>query len=204
MLPRMAKVIISIGISVMAIILYLVLGGEERKKCMIGMITCTIGDLFMVNLFGLGDVSTYPGAGLFMLGHIIYALGFIKASKRKGYSFFNNGFKIGVGLTVLSAIVLGYLAFTIPEVPQTVMYFLILIYVAVIGFNLATQFSYGVSEKGSRYWLIVAMALFLISDFTIFLNMLDITPAHNDFVWATYIPAQILIVLFNQDLKKEK
>ena len=202
MLPRIAKVIISIALSIAAVILYLALGGEERKKCMIGMIVCTLGDLFMVNLFGLGDVSTYPGAGLFMLGHIIYALGFIKAGKRKGYTLNNKGFKFGVGLTLFAAVLLGILAFTVPEVPQTIMYFLILIYIAVIGFNLSIQFSYATNEKGSRYWLIVAMTLFLLSDFVIFLNMLDITVAHNDFVWATYIPAQALIVFFNQELKK--
>ena len=60
MLPRIAKVIISIALSISAIILYLALGGEERKKCMIGMIVCTLGDLFMVNLFGLGEVLAWP------------------------------------------------------------------------------------------------------------------------------------------------
>ena len=46
------------------------------------------------------------------------------------------------------------------------------------------------------------MALFLLSDFVIFLNMLAVTPAHNDFVWATYIPAQLLILLFCRALKR--
>lgn len=204
MTTKIIKVIISACLSLGAVILYLTLGGEERKKCMIGMIACTLGDIFMVDLFRIGDVSTYPGAGLFMLGHVIYALGFIKATKRKGYKYFNKGFKFGLGLTLFSAVLLGILAFTIPEVPQTIMYFLILVYVAVIGFNLVSQFSYASNEKGGRYWLIAAMFLFLLSDFVIFLSMLDVTVEHNFIVWATYIPAQLLIILFNTDLNKDK
>lgn len=202
MLSRTAKIIISCLLSATSVGLYLIYKGEERKRCMFAMILCTLGDFFMVDMFGLGDVSTYPGAALFMLGHVVYGLCFIKASKRKGYTIINKGFKLGVGFVIAVAVVLGVLAFTIPSKPQTVMFFLILIYVAVIGFNLACQFSYAYSEKGSRYWLSVGMSLFLISDFIIFLNMLDVMPAQNDLVWATYIPAQALIILFNSDFKK--
>lgn len=201
MLSRTAKIVISILLSCLSVGLYVGLRGKERKVSMIAMILCTLGDLFMVNAFGLGDVSTYPGAAFFMIAHVVYAVGFIKASKRKSYKMANKGFYGGLILVVVSAIGLGVMAFGI-EKPQTVMFFLILIYYAIIGFNLVCQFSYACNEKGSRYMLIVAMTLFLVSDFTIFLNMLDVMPAHNDFVWFTYIPAQLLIVLFNSDLKK--
>ena len=202
MLPRIAKVIISILLSALSVVLYLRLRGKERKSCMLAMLLCTVGDLFMVNLFGLGDVSTYPGAAFFMAGHVVYGLGFLKESNRKGYVFRNRGFWLGTGLVIAAAVLLGALAFTIPEEPQTLMYFLILIYLAVIGFNLACQFSYAHSEMGSRVWIAVGMALFLLSDLVIFLNMLAVTPAHNDFVWATYIPAQLLILLFCRALKR--
>ena len=204
MLPRTAKIIISILLSLASAVLLLVFKGKERRQCMLAMILCTVGDLFMVDAFRMGDSSTYPGAAFFMLGHVVYGLCFLKASKRKGYLFRNQGFWAGGIFVAASAVLLGVLAFAIPEKPQTVMYFLILIYLAVIGFNLSAQFSYAFSEKGSRWMLAAAMSLFLISDFVIFLNMLDITPAHNDFVWATYIPAQALILLFNQDLKHEQ
>ena len=202
MLSRTAKIIISIILSLTSVGLFCRFKGQKRKYCMIAMILCTIGDLFMVNAFGLGDVSTYPGAAFFMIGHVVYGLGFIKASKAQGYSVVNRGFKLGLAFVILTAAVLAFFAFTVPEVPQTVMFFLILIYVAVIGFNLVCQFSYASSEKSWRYMLALGMALFLISDFIIFLNMLDVTPAHNDLVWATYIPAQALIIIFSDKFKK--
>lgn len=202
MTTREIKVCISIMLSITAIILYLLLKGEERKKAMIAMISCTFGDIFMVDIFGLGDASTYPGAAFFMLGHIIYGFTFIKASKRKNYVINNVGFKTGISFVVILTILLAILAFTIPEEKEIVMFFLILIYIIVIGFNLVCQFSYATNEKGCRYMLILGMTLFIISDFVIFLNMLNVTMAHNDLVWATYIPAQALIILFNQDLRK--
>ena len=201
MLPRIAKVIISIVLSALSVTLYLTLRGRERKSCMLAMLLCTVGDLFMVNLFGLGEVSTYPGAAFFMAGHLVYGLGFMKASREKNYAFRNGGFSTGLVFTAAVTVLLGVLAFTVPQKPQTLMFFLILIYIAVIGFNLVCQFSYAWSEKGSRFMIALGMALFLISDFVIFLNMLDVTPAHNDLVWATYIPAQLLILLFCRPLK---
>ena len=194
---RLIKVIISIVMSLIAATLYLTLKGEERKKCMYAMFACTLGDIFMVDIFGLGDVSTYPGAGFFMLGHVIYALAFISASKRKGYKIVNGGFKTGLVFVIAMTVVLAVLAFVVPEKPETVMFFLILVYIAVITFNLVCQFSYATNEKGGRLMLIAAMTLFFVSDWVIFLNMLAITPAHNDLVWATYIPAQMFIIIFN-------
>lgn len=201
MLPRIAKIIISLSLSLLSVVLYFALKGEERKRCMYAMLLCTVGDFFMVNFFPIGEMSTYIGAAFFMIGHVIYGLAFIKASKRKNYVIFNKAMKLGIASVILCTIVLGILAFVVPETPQIVMYCLILVYIAVIAFNLASQFSYAYSEKGTRYFLIVAMSLFFVSDFVIFLNMLSITPAYNDFVWATYIPAQLLIILFNQELK---
>ena len=51
---------------------------------------------------------------------------------------------------------------------------------------------------------ITAVILYLISDFTVFLPMLTLCREYNDFVWATYIPAQLLIILFNDDFGKEE
>lgn len=204
MLPRTAKVIISILLSAMSVVLYCTLRGKLRKQCMIAMLLCTVGDVFMVNLFPIGEASTFIGAAFFMAGHVVYGTGFLRALKRSGRPVKNRGLISGVVLTVFSAVLLGVLAFTVPEKPQTLMYFLILIYIAVIGYNLALQFSYAHAEKGLRYLIALGMGLFLLSDFVIFLNMLDVTPAHNDFVWATYIPAQALVLLFCDRLKQQK
>jgi len=196
------KMIYSLCMCVLAIVLYIIKKGELRRKCMGGMVISSMGDFFMVDILGLGGISTYPGAAFFMLAHVIYGLAFIKEGKKKGYKFFNSGFKAGIIFVLVLTIALAVLAFTVPEKPETLMFFLILIYIAIITFNLVCQFSYASSEKGARWMLVVAMALFIISDFIIFLNMLAITPAHNKLVWATYIPAQVLITIFNSPLKK--
>lgn len=203
MLTQIEKVIISIVLSLTSIGLFVTLKGKERKISMIAMLLSTIADIFMTDILSLGEISTYPGAAFFILAHLVYAFGFFKASKRKGYTIINKGAITGIILVVLSAVALGIIAFSIEE-PQTVMFFLILVYYLIIGFNLVMQFSYATNEKGSRLMLIPAMTLFLISDFTIFLNMLAVTPEHNDLVWLTYIPAQFFIILFNSNLRKEK
>ena len=202
MLTRPAKLIISFSLSILAIVLFLIFKGEQRKKCMYAMLLCTVGDVFMVNTFNLGSFNTYIGAAFFMAAHVIYGLCFLQSSKAKNYKIANKGFVIGIIISGLAAIVLGILAFTIPSEPQIVMYMLILIYLSIIAFNLVSQFSYAVAEGKIRKLLIVAMSLFLISDFVIFLSMLYITPEYNDFVWATYAPAQLLIILFNSNFQK--
>lgn len=203
MIPLVAKLIASVSVSLLSVILFITFKGDTRRGCMVAMILCTFADFFMTDFFGLGDVSLYPGAGLFMLAHVIYALTFIRAEKRKGYKYVNAGFFMGIAYVSAIVILMTVLAFKVPE-PVTSMYFLILIYIAVITFNLLSQYSYAINELGTTHLLIPAMTLFLFSDFIIFLNMLNVTPAHNDLVWLTYIPAQLLIVLFNGSFKKEE
>ena len=203
-LSQTSKVIISSILSILSVILYLRNKSKTRRMCMIAMLLCTAGDFFMTDTFHMGSASTYPGAVFFIAGHIVYALCFLSSSKEKGYTYKNKGFYAGIALAVCAAAVLAVLAFTVPSKPQSVMFALILVYLAVIAFNIASQFSYAVSEKGQRYFLIAAMTLFCISDFVVFLPMLDICGEHNDLVWFTYIPAQLLIILFNSDLLPAK
>ena len=80
------------------------------------------------------------------------------------------------------------------------MYVPILGYLAFIGLNLIRQFSYGFNRKGSFYFLPAAMTLFLISDFLVFLPMLAVVQEsviYNLVIWMFYLPAQLLIILFN-------
>lgn len=198
MLSQTAKVILSSALSVLAIVLFLRKPGALRRACMLGMLLSTVGDFFMTDFFGLGGVSTYPGAAAFIAAHVVYAVGFIRAGRQAGYRFRNRAFAPAVVLVAAAAVLLGCLAFTVPEEPQTVMFCLILVYLAVIGFNLVSQFVYAcASPSRARKLLYLGMTLFLISDFTVFLPMLNIRPEMNDFVWATYLPAQLIIILFN-------
>ena len=201
MISHTAKLVISIILSVIAIVLFLIFKGRVRRNTMIAMLLCTVGDIFMIDTFKLGDVSTFPGAAFFIAAHIVYAITFIKESKAKSYKMKNPGMIIGIIVTVLGAVILAVAMFVKTGKMQS-MFLPLLVYLAIIGWNLSCQFSYAVSEKGLRYFLIAGMLLFLISDLTIFFNMVKVMPTHNDFVWLTYIPAQLLVILFNSDFKK--
>lgn len=196
MLSHNAKIVISCLLSLLGVFLWLRRKSRIRMLCMIAMLLSTVGDLFMVDAFRMGSVSTYPGAAFFMAAHIVNGICFLRASKAKAYEFVNRGLYTGILVTDLAAVLLGILAFSVPEDPEALMYCLILVYVAVIGWNLASQFSYACSEGGRCRFLYAAMGLFLLSDFIVFLPMLNIRSAMNDLVWATYIPAQLLILLF--------
>lgn len=201
MISHTAKLVISIILSVTAVVLFIILRGRERRNTMIAMLLCTLGDVFMIDTFGLGDISTYPGAAFFIAAHIVYAITFMKASKTKGYKIKNPGMIIGIVVTVVGAIILAVAMFAKTGKMQS-MFLPILVYLAIIGWNLSCQFSYAVSEKGLRFFLVAGMFLFLISDLAIFLAMVNVMPEHNDFVWLTYIPAQLILILFNSDFKK--
>ena len=193
------KVACSILLSLLAAILFLQDRREERKLCMTAMILSSIGDVFMTDVLKLGAAGTVPGAAFFILAHIVYAVCFFRAGKRNHCRIVNNGFIIGVCLTVSAAVLLTVLMFAMTGQMQE-MYVPILGYLALIGLNLVSQFSYGFSRKGRFYFLPVAMTLFLISDLLVFLPMLSIVQEsviYDLVIWMFYLPAQLLIILFN-------
>ena len=204
MIIQYAKVLCSVFLSVLAIVLFLQNHGEERKLCMIAMIISSAGDVFMTDVLLLGSAGTIPGAAFFILAHIVYAVCFIRAAKSNSCKIVNKGFFAGVGLVVFATALLTVLMFAVTGQLQS-MYLPLLAYLAFIGLNLVSQFSYGFSKKGKFYFLPVAMTLFLISDLLVFFPMLAIVQesvAYNLLIWALYLPAQLLIILFNSESKE--
>lgn len=201
MLTQPVKVIISFLLSIASIVLFIKYKSINRKMCMFAMISSTLGDVFMTDIVNIGSMSTYFGATFFIVAHIIYALCFINASKRKQYKYYNKGFYVGLTITIIVIIILTIIMFIKTGSIQS-MYIPLLGYLLFIGFNLVSQFSYAYSEKGKRLFLMLGMLLFIISDFLVFLPMLNIcegTPSFNDYIWFTYIPAQLLIIVFNDN-----
>lgn len=204
MISTNAKMIMTAILSITAILLFVFLGGRSRRECMIAMLLSTIGDVFMVDGVINWEYSTFVGAAMFIAAHIVYAGCFVKNINERGYTYCNKGFNAGLWLMILSAVILGVLAFTIPEKPAVLMFFLILIYIAVIGYNLCSQFSFAYSAKGVFYVLPVAITLFYLTDIFIFFDMLDIEHSTRNLVWYGYPLAQLAIILFNSPLKKAK
>lgn len=190
------KVACSIMLSLLAVILFLNNRREERKLCMTAMILSSIGDVFMTDLLKLGAKGTILGATFFIFAHIVNAVCFIRAGKRNHCQFVNKGLAAGAGLLVSAVVLLSVLMFNKTGQIQA-MYVPIVIYLVFIGFNLISQFSYGFSRKGRFYFLPVAMTLFLISDLLVFLPMLAIAQESTLLIWILYLPAQLLIILFN-------
>ena len=204
MLIQWIKVAVSVLLSALAVWLYRKYGGAERRWCMVGMLLSTAADIFMTDVMHLGASSTYPGAGFFIAAHLVYGVCFLRASRKKGYRFANRGFWIGLGISALVFLLLTGAMLAHTGSVQS-MYLPILGYMAFIAFNTASQFSYGHSEKGTRYCLTAAMSLFLCSDFLVFLPLLGIcgeSELFNGLIWLFYVPAQLLIVTFNSDLAK--
>ena len=191
-------------LSLTAVLLFVFLGSRSRRDCMIAMLLSTAGDLFMIDGVVNLPISTYIGAAFFMAAHIVYAGCFVKNGRERGFEFKNKGFKSGLVIMILSAAILGILAFTVPDEPIAVMFFLILIYIAVIGYNLCSQFSFAFSAKGIYYILPVAITLFYLTDLFIFNDMLNIEHTTRNYVWYGYPIAQLAIIVFNSPLKKEK
>ena len=204
MIIQYIKVACSFLLSLLAVILYLQNRGEERKLCMAAMILSSVGDIFMTDVLKLGSAGTIPGAAFFILAHIVYAVCFFRAGKRNHCRTMNVGFTAGVCLTASSVALLTVLMLAVTGRVQA-MYVPLLGYLAFIGLNLISQFSYGFGRKGRFYFLPVAMTLFLISDVLVFLPILAIvreSVIYNLLIWAFYLPAQLLIVLFNSATDK--
>lgn len=205
MVIQYSKVACSILLSFLAVILFLRNRREERKLCMAAMILSSIGDIFMTDVLKLGSAGTVPGAAFFILAHIVYAVCFFRAGKRNRCRILNNGFTAGVCLTVSAAALLTILMLAKTGRVQA-MYVPILGYLAFVGLNLITQFSYSFNRKGSFYFLPAAMTLFLISDFLVFLPMLAVVQEsviYDLVIWMFYLPAQLLIILFNSPASKK-
>lgn len=202
MIPLSAKLAMTFVLSATAVALFIWLGGKYRKQCMIAMLLSTCGDLFMVDDFiPLGDYGTYIGAAFFIAAHIVYGLCFRQMSRQSGYKTNCLGLYLGIAVMAASTIVLTVFNFLAAE-PAIIMFVLILVYIAVIGFHLVENFVFSFSARGISYILAFAVLIFYLSDVFIFLNMLGISDALRDYVWFVYPVAQLLLIVFNSPLRR--
>lgn len=196
--PLYLKLICTGILSVIAVVLYLLnKDSKPRLYCMIAMLLCTVGDIFMTNTFKINDmVSTIIGASSFMAGHIFYGQMF-KTLKGKDSKLKNTGFYIGLVVGLLPIIIMDILGFTAVEEPNTLYLICVPVYVLIITYHIACNYSYGWDKKeGRRIILALAVTLFYLTDIWIFLYMFGLAPkALQDCVWHFYPLAQLLIIL---------
>ncbi len=198
-LPLYLKLTFTFTLIAIAILLYLINKTKTRLWIMIAMVLSTLGDIFMTDCLDIGGFSMVPGVAFFMLSHVAYV--FAYRTENDGPNK-NLGTWIGIGVMIVSTILFEILAFTIPTTPNTTMSLLIPIYIAVIGWNLVENFTLAYNKKGLYNILPFAIVLFYLTDYWIFLDMVNITEKSTNLVWYFYPLAQLGLVLFSTKIKK--
>lgn len=197
--PLWLKLVFTALLSVVAVVLFLLnRKSKPRLFCMIAMLLCTVGDIFMTNSFKINEmVSTIIGASSFIAGHIFYARMFM-ILKSKDSKLVNPGFIIGLVVGILPIIVMDILGFTLVEEPEVLYLIAVPFYVLVITFHIACNFSYAWEIKNWRsIVLALAVTLFYVTDIWIFLYMFKLAPKSlQDCVWYFYPLAQLTLILF--------
>lgn len=203
MVPVPVRLILTALLSMLAVILFLVCRTQPRKSAMIAMLLSSCGDVFMVISAAWGQLATYAGAAFFIAAHIVYGGGFYEQLKAKGQPRINAGTYAGIVLMVLSAVGLGIAAFTVPEDKKPVMFALILVYIAAIGYNVTSTFS--LAKAFGRTYLILPFAavVFYVTDVFIFADMLNIDHTLRQYVWLAYPEAQLLLILFTDEFRSK-
>lgn len=203
MVPDYARMIITFCLSAFSLLMFLIYRSELRKNCMFAMFICSLGDIFMVFRDKIGDFSAFLGAGLFIAAHILYGSGFYKEIRKSNNRISNPGFYCACCLMIISAICLGISEFSGNQPVMPVMFVLILLYIAAIGYNVCSMFSYAYIFKKGAFVLPFAVILFYITDIFIFLDMLQINGTLRQYVWCFYPLAQLCILLFNSPIRKK-
>ena len=165
--------------------------------CFAAMSLCFLGDVCL-NCMPIKKrplALLYTGAVVFMLGHVFYALAYLRNITVNSYAYFNPGTYIAIGFMIaflivaavcikgkkLSPIMIGVFGF----------------YILVIGFNFVTICSYSYNAKS---WAWIGALWFLASDFIIGLE--TIFKLKKDYlrkwVWLLY-PAGQLVILYCQN-----
>lgn len=199
--PLWTKLVATFTLSIIAIVLYLLnRKSKQRLLCMIAMIACSVGDIFMTNTFKINDmVSTIIGATSFIVGHLFYANMFYVMKKKS--KLLNKGFYIGLLLGLIPIIIMDILGFVLVDEPNTLYLICVPFYVLVISIHIACNFSYGFDKKDYKSIILAfAVTLFYVTDIWIFLYMFKLAPKSlQDCVWHFYPLAQLLIIIFSDE-----
>jgi len=195
-------------LSLIAIVLFLLnKKSKARKLIMIAMILCSIGDVFMTNLFKInGTVSMAIGASAFIAGHLFYAQSNRVLVKQNNGKVLNPGFYIGWAVALVPEITMIIMSFTpLASEPTFILYAIFVpLYVIMIGVHISYNFSYSYTIKSWRSILMAfGVTLFYVTDIWIFLNMYNICDIESA-IWHFYPVAQLMIILFAVPILKKE
>lgn len=193
------KFVLTILMSLFAIILALLFPGADRFLCMAAMLISTVGDIFMMDFRSLSKY--YPdyfviGAILFMAAHLVYSTAFFYLIFVRGYSLINAGFFCAAALIAAAFVLFTYLTVKTRRF-RIGMYILSVAYLIIIGANCCAIFSYAYSAKGPALLAAAGALSFFISDAIIGLDKLAgiTSPLLDELIWWFYPIGQILILI---------
>lgn len=170
----------------------------ERWLVFLAMAFSSVGDIFMTNFRGISRYfadSFACGAAAFMISHVFYTIAYLRMAKKRGCRFMN------IGVIAACAVVVACAAYftracllrrSFGRFP------LAMIYLAIIGTDLAAAFSYAWAwMKKNPLVLLAALgaATFFASDFVIGLGMLARITKYDYLIWWLYPIGQILMIL---------
>lgn len=207
--PLYLKIICTLLLSFIAVLLYaLNQKSKARFYCMIAMLLCTVGDIFMTNVLKVPNetIATAVGAASFMAGHLFYAYMFYFLSKRDKKPLNKVGIIVGLVVGLVPIIVMDTLGFILVEKPEVLFLIAVPVYVIVITVHIAANFGYSLNLKSYKTVILMfAVVLFYVTDIWIFLYMFKLAPKSlQDCVWHFYPLAQLLIILFSCELPSFK
>lgn len=189
--------VLSEAMMLYALILALVKRRKDRWFCFAGMLTSSIGDLFMTRFMNIEDI--FPncfmiGVAVFMLAHIFYFNAYRLLAKSKGYKVCNKGM---YGAVIMAAMAVIYFTIVCIQRKDFSMYPLVWIYLSVISLNCAMIFSYTWSSFKKKPVMVLAavgILAFWLSDFIIGLDVIAGITEFNYLIWWLYPIGQILVI----------
>lgn len=187
-------------LSLMAVVLFALFRTKDRALCAVGMLLCSAGDIVLGGLFGIKEAmpGTYffLGAGLFILGHLLYIAAYRALIAAKGYQVFNTGFRGGVVFTILVFAAITVYMVAGGTFPGPAMYGICLVYAVIIGADLSVIWSYAWSRRGVRSLVAVGVLVFFLSDLIIGVGRLCGIHQFDALIWWLYPVGQFLVILF--------
>lgn len=187
-------------LSLLAITLALMFPSRHRRLCALGMLFCSGGDIVLAGLFGISDAlpGTYffLGAGLFIIGHLLYIAAYHDRISRRGYILCNRGFYGGVAFTILVFVVLTAWMLLSGSFPGPAMYGICVAYAIIIGSDLSVIWSYGFSRRGIHALCALGVLIFFLSDLIIGMGKLCGLHDFDWLIWWLYPVGQLGVILF--------
>lgn len=187
-------------LSLLAITLAAVFRTKDRFLCALGMLFCSGGDIVLAGLFGIKEVMAgtyfFLGAGLFIIGHLLYIAAYRSKIAALGLTLKNKGFYGGIGFTVLVfGLLTGYMLIA-GKFPGAAMFGICLLYACIIGADLSVIWSYAFARRGIHALAALGVLIFFLSDLIIGMGRLCGIHQFDNLIWWLYPVGQLGVILF--------